>query len=253
MSAKSKHQPKTSAKNKSMVTRRAAAKRTSPSNALAPIEPEKRNPKVIFYPGSPDVSREQSAANMAHDPVFRAIAGSEVAMDRLGGEVALTESLHALQNSVSAVRSGDLSSVEATLVAQANTLDAVFNDLMRRAAYSDRWDKFEMFMRLGFKAQGQTRTTLETLAEIKNPRTVAFVRQANIANGGAQQVNNCVPSRVGDFQYEPTELSGDCHELLPDGRTSALAGATNQEVATVGKIDRPKVTRGKSKVGNERQ
>jgi len=252
MNAKNKPPLKT-ATRKVTVKKRPAAKRTRPSNAPAPIEPERRNPKVVFYPGKPGESSEQGTANMAHDPVLRAITGSEVAIRRLIGDVPLTESFQALQNSVSSVRSGDLSMVEATLVAQANTLDAVFNDLMKRAVSTDSLEKFEVFMRLGFRAQGQTRTTQETLAEIKNPRTVAFVRQANIANGGAQQINNGVPSRARDFQNEPNELSGDRHELLPDGRTSALAGASNQEVAAVEKIDRPKVGRGKGKVGKERQ
>jgi hypothetical protein len=44
-------------------------------------------------------------------------------------------------------------------------------------------------MRLGLKAQSQCRTTIEALALLKNPPNVAFVRQANIANGH-QQVNN---------------------------------------------------------------
>jgi len=44
-------------------------------------------------------------------------------------------------------------------------------------------------MRLALRAQSQCRATLETLAVIKNPTTVAYVRQANIANG-PQQVNN---------------------------------------------------------------
>jgi hypothetical protein len=44
-------------------------------------------------------------------------------------------------------------------------------------------------MRLALRAQGQCRATLETLAAIKNP-PVVFARQANINNGGQQQVNN---------------------------------------------------------------
>jgi hypothetical protein len=36
---------------------------------------------------------------------------------------------------------------------------------------------------LALKAQSQCRATLETLAAIKNPQPVAFVRQANIAHG----------------------------------------------------------------------
>lgn len=44
---------------------------------------------------------------------------------------------------------------------------------------------------MALKAQAQCRATLEALAEIKNPRPVAFVKQANIS-GEHQQVNNGV-------------------------------------------------------------
>jgi hypothetical protein len=43
------------------------------------------------------------------------------------------------------------------------------------------------------KPQAQCRATIEALAEIKNPRPVAFVKQANIAQG-PQQVNNRIES-----------------------------------------------------------
>ena len=50
-------------------------------------------------------------------------------------------------------------------------------------------DATETHLKLAFKAQSQCRTTLETLAEIKSPRSVAFVRQAN-TSAGPQQLNN---------------------------------------------------------------
>ena len=61
----------------------------------------------------------------------------------------------------------------------------------------------EIYLRLALKAQAQCRTTVETLVEMKNPRPVAFVSQANISNG-PQQVNNATPlagtySRAGNF------------------------------------------------------
>ena len=54
----------------------------------------------------------------------------------------------------------------------------------------------ETYLRLALRAQAQCRATLETLAVIKNPQPVAFVRQANIANG-PQQVNNA-PAQPGE-------------------------------------------------------
>jgi len=44
---------------------------------------------------------------------------------------------------------------------------------------------------MALKAQGQCRTTLETLAAIKNP-PVLFAKRANIAHG-PQHVNNGTP------------------------------------------------------------
>jgi hypothetical protein len=55
-----------------------------------------------------------------------------------------------------------------------------------------------MYMRLALKAQSQCRATIETIAEMKNPKPIAFVQQANIAHG-PQQVNNTAnkPIRAG--------------------------------------------------------
>jgi hypothetical protein len=77
------------------------------------------------------------------------------------------------------------------LAIQAHTLDTIFNELARRSAANvgEYMEAAERYMRLALKAQSQCRATIETLAEIKNPKPVAFVQQANIANG-PQQVNN---------------------------------------------------------------
>lgn len=43
-------------------------------------------------------------------------------------------------------------------------------------------DNMDKFFRLALKAQNQIRATLQTLAELKAPKQVAFVKQANIGN-----------------------------------------------------------------------
>jgi hypothetical protein len=75
--------------------------------------------------------------------------------------------------------------------AQAVALDAIFNEMARRAALNmgEYINATEVYLRLGPKAQAQCRATLQTLFEMKNPQPIAFVKQANIANG-PQQVNN---------------------------------------------------------------
>lgn len=70
-------------------------------------------------------------------------------------------------------------------------LNAIFNELARRAANNmgTYLGTTETYLRLALKAQAQSRATVEALAEMKKPHSVAFVKQANIAHG-PQQVNN---------------------------------------------------------------
>jgi len=159
------------------------------------------------------------------------------------GEPDLTECVAVILEKTQKVQAGDLSDVEATLTAQAATLNAIFNEMARRAALNmgEYIKAADTYMRLAFKAQSQCRCTLEALAEIKNPRPVAFVKQANISNGH-QQINNGVQGSDspahGNNSIQSNELSGAGYELLPDARTSALAGRIDTPVEAVGKINR---------------
>jgi hypothetical protein len=154
-----------------------------------------------------------------------------------------TEAAAALKDKVAKVQAGDLSGMEAMLTSQATTLDSIFTEMARRAAMNmGEYPKAaDLYLRLALKAQSQCRTTVEALAEIKAPRHVAFVRQANIAHG-PQQVNNGVlvdGSHAHEkIQIRSNELSGVGNELLPDTRTSALEGRADSAVETVGEIHR---------------
>lgn len=86
---------------------------------------------------------------------------------------------------------GDLSHAEGMLIAQAQTLDCIFNHLAQLAAQrlpNMNIKGTEIFLRLAMKAQSQCRATLEALASLKSP-SVVYAKQANFANG-PQQVNN---------------------------------------------------------------
>lgn len=112
---------------------------------------------------------------------------------KFAGELNLSALSQSLAKKMDVVTGGDLKSVECMLYGQALTLQTIFTALSRRAANADQLPQFQSAMSMAFKAQAQCRATLEALAEIKNPRAVAFVRQANIANG-PQQVNNGAPA-----------------------------------------------------------
>ena len=100
----------------------------------------------------------------------------------------------------------------------------------------------DCYLRLMLKAQSQCRTTVETIAELKNPRPVAFVKQANIAHG-PQQVNNGMPSRTEEKEIEQNKLLEANNELLPNAGTSTVTGQANSRLETVGAIDRSTNTR----------
>lgn len=110
------------------------------------------------------------------------------AWSKFMGEVELVELINGLRDGVDRVLDGDMQPVEAMLYTQAMTLQTIFTSLARKAVAQEYLKQFQVNLTLALKAQAQCRATLEALAEIKNPRPVAFVKQANFAQ--QQQVNN---------------------------------------------------------------
>lgn len=151
-----------------------------------------------------------------------------------------------LRGQAEAINNGDLRQAEAMLINQATALQSLFARLAERGMGCDGIPAFEANLRMALRAQSQCRATLETLALIKNPRQVAFVKQANIANG-PQQVNNGVEpeaSRARENENQQSKQSEANHELLPDTRASALAGAIDPQMETLGEIHRAENARG---------
>ena len=167
------------------------------------------------------------------------------------GDVSLTELVASLRDQGEAVNRGDLAAAERMLSAQAVALNVVFSEMARVAQVNlfQAPEFADRCLRLALKAQSQSRATVETLATIKNP-PVVFARQANINNGGQQQVNNGTaplaesvqpPAHAGKTAYRPNELI----ENMTHGRTqldtraTAAAGRTNPSLEPVGAINRP--------------
>ena len=152
----------------------------------------------------------------------------------------------AMREKVKKVQSGDLSEVEEILMAHAVTLDTIFNSLARKAAMNlgQNLAAMEKYMVLALKTQAQCRATLQTLAEIKTPRPLAFVKQANIAHGPQQVINEApaVPaSRARTREEIPIRsnelLEADHGQRLDTGATCATSGI-DPNLETVGTIDR---------------
>ena len=161
------------------------------------------------------------------------------------GALGLTESVGVIREKIAKVKAGDLSEVEATLIAQAVTLDAVFNELARRAALNmgEHLTATETYLRLALKAQAQCRSTLETLAEVKYPKAATFVRQQNVAY--QQQVNNDGDTATsmragarahGKLNNQPNELLGAQHGERVDIGATGKAGGADPHLEALGTI-----------------
>lgn len=214
------------------------------SAEAAPSEASPPSPSRTFRveemePGS---TQEGMLAKMAIRPTLRA-ANTVATFDRSCGELDLTTLVGKLADQVTAVQGGDLGRAEEMLVAQAHTLDMVFHQLLYRSVNNIRGgclEAGETYMRLALRTQSQCRATLETLSVVKNPPSVAFVRQANIANG-PQQVNNgtATPQPEAPRAREipqPQLLEQQSHEWLDTG-TAQTAGRGDPAVAPVGKLN----------------
>lgn len=187
---------------------------------------------------------ERIARHVATVAIVQAAVGMEQWSKESVGEADFTALATKISEQTDAMHSGDMKGIESMLFAQALTLQATFTALSRRAALNagTHIGATDTYLRLALRAQGQCRATLETLANIKNPRPVAFVKQANIANG-PQQINNggneannpVVRAREGNEKTQ-NELLTDTratHGKPLDTRAKSKAGRSNPRMATV--------------------
>lgn len=166
----------------------------------------------------------------------------------------ILDAMDVLREQSAAVNRGDLSRAESMLMAQATALQSIFARLVEKGMSGLTLPTFEINMRMALRAQNQCRSTLETLAAIKNP-PVIFAKQANVTTG-PQQVNNGVPapSPAREIEIEQTQLlTEDHHGQRLDIRAPGEAISLDPAMATLGEVDRPKNRRRKATVSNAGQ
>ena len=163
------------------------------------------------------------ARNVATNAHVHAGSAMQPWLKHAYGDVAVNELIEKLRTQTDAMKRGDMGDIEAMLFNQALTLQTMFTAMSRRAAANvgEFNSTVELYLKLAFKAQAQCRSTLEALAEIKQPRSATFVKQANIANG-PQQVNNGDAAHMPDSAREPArEIAGNQpNELISDERAT---------------------------------
>lgn len=203
-------------------------------------------PDFLLIESDPKDVRKNLARAVLRPAVTSAMVAREYHQYKFS-ELDLMSLVGELEAQAKTVISGDMGRPEAILSSQAHALDAIFAELSRRAIDNIRRgnaDVGDRFLRLGLKAQGQCRATLETLGNLKNP-PVVYARQANFANG-PQQVNNATPpTHAGNCENEQIKLSGANHELCANTRTQTATIGVDKKMAAMAEIHRAKVNRRK--------
>jgi cell division protein FtsB len=213
-------------------------------------KPELPDPNRIQIVQKPNEGEDEAMARGAIMPSVGAALTIRAFSQKLGDKLTIKGLIPAIREQAKHAQAGNLDRTEAMLIAQAHSLDSMFNELAQRAARNmgDYLNATDIYLRLALKAQSQCRATLETLAEIKYPKSATFVRQQNV--GVNQQVNNgaAIPNipRAGAREDSPIPTNkllehdgnGWQQNGMDTGTTSATSGA-NRELEAVGTLDRP--------------
>ena len=189
-----------------------------------------RNPRTIDVEREPGEDDARALARKILAPTVGAALTTNAFRPNGISEQDLPSLVMELGEQCEQANANNLGREEAMLVAQAHSLDAIYNRLAGRAAVNmaDHPQAMEIFLRMALRAQSQCRATIEALAAIKNP-PVIYARQANFATGH-QQVNNGVGTSKPDAScarkngIEPNELLGVPSGKRMDRRAKSKAG-----------------------------
>lgn len=114
-------------------------------------------------------------------PEFHATLTQAFTADKaMSDELDLKALRQEIDSACAEVNAGDMRLPERVALAQALTLNHLFNRLTQRAFANLGGAWFEPYMRLALRAQAQSARTLETLAALKSP--TVFAKQVNVAN-----------------------------------------------------------------------
>lgn len=209
----------------------------------------------LSVPKLPGESVGAASARAALKPTVQAAVTVAQSAKQIFSDLTLNELTEELAEQARLASSGDLTRMESMLVAQSHTLDQLFHKLTRRALLNigEYSQTAERYMKLALRAQAQCRANAEALHEMKHPRPVAFVHQANISHG-PQQVNNGrgaselepvrVPTCAGKNKNKPDELLEATDDDQLDTRSKRTAAARNTALETLATVYRAKDARG---------
>ena len=176
-------------KNQKTNSKIAWAQALADSGALEKIEPQPQPGSLPVVTQAPTDEERIQAGRNATDPAYAAVSViCSTKRDSLDS-IEIAEIVTQLKAQSAAIQAGDLSLFDAMLVNQAVALQSLFADFAAKATAGTKSpENRDLQFKLALRAQNQSRATIQTLLESRNPR-VFINHQANVSNG-PQQVNN---------------------------------------------------------------
>ena len=205
--------------------------------------------KVIHHPKREGVSLEQVATEYMLDPKTLGAMVVDGNTSSVSNQVDFEFVRDVIGQGIEEIKRGELSKLEEMLYSQAVALNMMFANLSRRASIQTNVDIRAVLANLALKSQNQSRNTIQTLINLKQPNQTAFIKQQTNVAGGHQQINNGVSqSSPTTLLNEPIELLEVNHGKRLDRRTKAKPKEINSELEAMGAINRSKDIPRKSKV-----
>ena len=180
--------------------------------------------------GNTKSSKEETGKKIGQ-LLISAPGGAAYALSEMFSQADLVQSIEDVVEAIKSVHGDSLKVAESMLVSQVYTLNALFNTQTASAIKSNYIPEAEMHASIALRAQNQCNRTLKTLLEYKNPKRATFIKQQNNL-----QINEAENS---EKNIKPAnELLEVNHDARLDTGTPQEASRGNQEVETVGEIDR---------------
>ena len=205
--------------------------------------------KSISLPNKAGQSLEELATEYVLDPKT---LGSLIVVgntDSVSKQVDMEFARKVIGQGIEELKKGNLAKLEEMLYSQAVALNMMFASLSMKASIQTNVDVRQTLTNLCLKSQNQSRNTIQTLINLKQPNQTSFIKQQTNVAGGHQQINNgVIPSSPEKLLNEPIELLEANHGEWLDKGTKAKAKRGNSELEAVAEVHRCKNSKRQSKV-----
>ncbi len=185
------------------------------------------NKDTLNVANEPGKSKERRLAEVVIDPNASAMNAVRMFSKGSFGAQDTTELFTAIAERSKAAGKGNIDPHKAMLAAQAETLNAIFTEMARRAALNmgEYIGATESYMRLGLKAQAQCRASIEALDKLNNQR-VQTVRHVHVNEGAQAVIADQFHHHAGGQTND--EINEQPHATGTAGESAALLGSNTQ-------------------------